>query len=75
MDGGGVALDDELELTATIVAAVVELLLLVLALLLLVRLLQLDRLLVAGLTTKGLTGWLACQRSAVFSEGNPPLYF
>lgn len=67
MDGGGVALDDELELTATIVAAVVELLLLELELLLLLRLLQLERLLVAGLTTKGLTGWLACQRNTISS--------
>lgn len=67
MDGGGVALDDELELTATMEAAVVVLLLLVFELLLLLRLLQLDRLLVAGLTTKGLTGWLACQRNVIFS--------
>ena len=62
VDGGGVALDDELELTATMVAAVVELLLLVLLLLLLLRVLLLEMLLVVGLTTKGLTGWLACRK-------------
>lgn len=76
VDGGGVGLDDELELTATIVAAVVELLLLVLLLLLIVLLLEM--LLVVGLTTKGLTGWLACKKDATiihtFFHPIPPLH-
>ena len=75
VDGGGVGLDDEFELTATMVAAVVELLLLVLLLLLIVLLLEM--LLVVGLTTKGLTGWLACQKVATISHifSNPSLPF